>query len=256
MENTKRILIVNDDGINSDGLKRLAIAAKKYGEVWVFAPSSQRSAASHSLTIDSPLDVYPADWNIDGIHAFSCSGLPTDCFRIGSKNIMPEKPDLVLSGINNGYNAGTDIQYSATVGAALDAAMCGYPVIAFSEGFLTDQRSTGENHAVTDAFLPVVLSAFLEDSSEEKKEIELRPGQVININFPDCPVSDCQGIKWNCKVSMNTPYIDNYVLSEELPGGGKRFEIRWVDRDHADEGTDVRALLDNYVSISIVNNIS
>ena len=123
MEKQLKILITNDDGIESSGLRRLAEAATAYGEVWVVAPDGQRSAASHSLTIDKPLDVYPVDWGIPEIHAFSCTGLPSDCFRIGSKCVMPQKPDLVFSGINNGFNVGTDIQYSATVGAALDAAM-------------------------------------------------------------------------------------------------------------------------------------
>ncbi len=259
MKNTRKILITNDDGIDASGIRRLAEAARKYGEVWVVAPDGQRSAASHSLTIDKPMDVYPVDWGMDDVHAFSCTGLPCDCFRIGSKYVMPEVPDIVFSGINNGFNVGTDIQYSATVGAALDAAMCGYPVIAFSEGFLSDERCTGNGHKVTDMYLPSILEALLEPdgagASGEERSIRLKQGQVININFPDCPLDECKGIKWNCRVSMNTPYID-YYTAEDLPGGGKRYTIHWIDRDHADEGTDLRALLDNYVSIGIVNNIS
>ena len=133
MSERRKILIVNDDGIDSDGLVRLAREAVKWGEVYVVAPDGQRSAASHSLTIDMPIDIHPVGFPVEGVKAYSCTGLPTDCVRIGSACVMPQKPDVVFSGINNGFNAGTDIQYSATVGAALDAAMAGYPAIAFSE---------------------------------------------------------------------------------------------------------------------------
>lgn len=260
MTNIRKILITNDDGIGASGLRRLAEASTEYGEVWVVAPDGQRSAASHSLTIDKPLDVYPVDWRNPKIHAFSCTGLPSDCFRLGCKYVMPEEPDVVFSGINNGFNVGADIQYSATVGAAFDAAMCGYPVIAFSEGFTNDPRSMGHGRKITGEYLPVILKALLEPDdtgafAEEKRPV-LTPGQVINVNFPDCHPEECRGILWNCRASMNTPFVDTYTMDEELPGGGKRYNIHWVDRDHADEGTDLRALLDNYVAVGIINNIS
>ncbi|MBO4928522.1 MAG: 5'/3'-nucleotidase SurE [Clostridiales bacterium] len=243
-----KILITNDDGIASDGLFRLAKEAAKWGEVWVVAPDSQRSAASHSLTIGDPLEVCPVDMPIERVKAFSCSGLPSDCVRLGSKYIMPEEPDVVFSGINNGYNVGTDIQYSATVGAALDAAMCGYPAVAWSEGFMGDERQSASGHQVTDLYLPIIMEEILKQ--------DLVPHQVININFPDCPIDTCKGVLRNRKVSMGNPYVDIYRLREEREDGSKQFTIHWVDRNHADEGTDLRAILDGYISIGIVNNIS
>ena len=93
----RKILIVNDDGIRSDGLARLAREAANYGEVWVVAPDGQRSAASHSITIDDPLYVTPVAFGVEGVHAFSCSGLPSDCVRLGAKYIMPQEPDVVFS---------------------------------------------------------------------------------------------------------------------------------------------------------------
>ena len=250
MNNNKKwkILITNDDGISSDGLLRLAKEAAKWGEVWVVAPDSQRSAASHSLTIDVPLNVKPEHFGIEGVHAFSCSGLPSDCVRLGSKYIMPEEPDVVFSGINNGFNVGTDIQYSATVGAAFDAAMSGYPAIAFSEGFTLDEREKDAEHIVTNAYLPKVVEELLNE--------DLVPGQVINVNFPDCPMDECGGILRNRRVSMGNPYIDTYRLREEREDGTRRYTIHWVDRNYADEGTDLRAILDGFVSIGVVNNIS
>ena len=240
---------MNDDGIRSDGLSRLAAEAAKWGEVWVVAPDGQRSACSHSLTIDDPLIVHPYPFPVEGVHAFSCSGLPTDCVRIGLfGDLMPEEPDVVFSGINNGYNTGTDIQYSATVGAALDAAMCGIPAIAFSEGFQADTRESGFGHVITDTYLPKVMEELLNE--------ELIPGQVINVNFPDCSKESCKGVLRNCRVSMQNPYVDVYKKEEEFPDGGFRYSIHWVDRVYADEGTDSRVVLDGYVAIGVVNNIS
>ena len=248
MSERRKILIVNDDGIDSDGLVRLAREAVKWGEVYVVAPDGQRSAASHSLTIDMSIDIHQVDFPVEGVKAYSCTGLPTDCVRIGSACVMPQKPDVVFSGINNGFNAGTDIQYSATVGAALDAAMAGYPAIAFSEGFTDDQRKSTWGHVVTDTYLPSVVEELLTGV--------LVPGVVINVNFPDCELSRCKGILRDRKVSMNNPYIDYYREEETFEDGGKRYTIHWVNRDHADEGTDLRALLDGYVAIGVVNNIS
>ncbi|MBR2751390.1 MAG: 5'/3'-nucleotidase SurE [Clostridiales bacterium] len=248
MGKNRRILIVNDDGIGSDGLARLAQAALNYGEVWVVAPDTQRSAASHSLTIDVPLKVKPYDLGIEGVHAFSCSGQPSDCVRIGCQCILPQKPDIVFSGINNGFNVGTDIQYSATVAAALDAAMTGYPAVAFSEGFAFDKRASGAGHAVTDHYLPIVL--------EEIFGSDLMPGKVINVNFTDCALADCKGILRDRRVGMGTPYVDYYRLEQEYADGTREYSIHWIDRDHAEEGTDLQALIDGYVSIGIVNNIS
>ena len=114
----RTILITNDDGIEAGGIVRLAEAAAEFGEVWVVAPARQMSAASHSITLHSPLDIYPHSFPVPGVRAFSCSGTPGDCVRTGSLSILPRRPDVVLSGINYGYNVASDIQYSGTVGAA------------------------------------------------------------------------------------------------------------------------------------------
>ena len=119
----RTLLITNDDGIQADGLHRLAAAAREFGEVWVVAPDGQRSAASHSITLHSHIDVFPHDFPVPGVRAFTCSGMPGDCVRVGALGILPRRPDAVLSGINDGYNAATDVQYSATVGAAMEAPL-------------------------------------------------------------------------------------------------------------------------------------
>lgn len=127
------ILITNDDGILSEGLVRLARAAVKLGEVWAVAPDGQRSAASHAITLHGTVDIFPTEFPVPGVHAYSCSGTPADCVRTGSLSIMPHKPDIVISGINNGYNTATDIQYSGTCGAAFEGAFQGILSVALSE---------------------------------------------------------------------------------------------------------------------------
>ena len=129
----RKILITNDDGIDADGLVRLARAAVEFGEVWVVAPDSQRSAMSHGVTLRESIQVWKVDFPVPGVHAYACVGKRADCVRIGVLNIVPGKPDHVFSGINYGYNVATDIQYSATAGAAFEAAFQKIHTIAFSE---------------------------------------------------------------------------------------------------------------------------
>ncbi|MBR6106882.1 MAG: 5'/3'-nucleotidase SurE [Oscillospiraceae bacterium] len=234
------ILITNDDGITAGGLIRLAQAALEFGEVWVVAPETQRSAASHSISLHSHIDVFPHDFPVAGVHAFACSGTPGDCVRVGSLNIMPHAPDTVLSGINYGYNVASDIQYSATAGAAFEAAFQELRAIALSEDAVSD-------HAVTDAYLHEVLARLLEE--------EPFPGQIRNVNFPSCPLSACRGIRWNTKVSRGMIFRDHYNMLETLPGGGRRFMVEGELTQAAEEDTDFRAILDGFVSVGTVNNI-
>lgn len=128
----RTILIVNDDGIKASGIKLLAEKAKKYGEVYVIAPDTQRSAKSHSITYSDYIEVVQEPAYLDGVEAYACSGSPADCVRVGIK-VIGRKPDVVLSGVNKGYNISYDIQYSATVGAALEAAFLGIPAIALMQ---------------------------------------------------------------------------------------------------------------------------
>ena len=167
----KKILITNDDGIDSDGLIRLAKAAVDFGEVWVVAPDGQRSAMSHSITLRNSMEAWECDFPVPGVHAYACDGKPADCVRIGALNIVPGKPDHVFSGINYGYNAATDLQYSATAGAAFEAAFQGIHTIAFSE-------EACEIHEVTDRYLKEIMAELLESP--------LGANQIWHVNFPGC----------------------------------------------------------------------
>ena len=236
----RTILVTNDDGIHSDGLIRLAKAAVKFGSVWLIAPEKQRSAVSHSITLDIPLDVRPISFEVEGVRAYSCSGMPADCVRVASKGVIPIMPDVVLSGINYGYNAATDIQYSATVGAAFEAVFLGYRGIALSE-------QDSECHEVTDHFLESVL--------EELIDLPAGPDRIWNVNFPGCPLDQCTGILRNRVMSHAITYEDSYDPVERLDGGGIRYRVRGQMKNEAEEGTDFHALLNKAVSIGRVTNI-
>ncbi len=153
---------------------------------------------------------------------------------------MPEKPDVVLSGINDGYNVATDIQYSATAGAAFEASFQGYHAIALSECF-------GAPHEVTDK--------YLKDMIKEGLDIELDYGEIVNINFPGCKLSDFKGIQRGVKVSRNAFFIDRYKVVEELENGGIRYMVDGVHKAVPEEGTDYGAVLGNYISVGKVNNV-
>ena len=237
----RKILITNDDGIDADGIIRLSEAAKSFGEVWVVAPLHQRSAVSHSITLREPIDVYPHDFPIEGVHAYSCSGTPADCVRVGGLNVMPYRPDVVLSGINFGYNAATDLQYSATVGAAMEAAFWGYGAMALSEHM-------NGCHEVTDAYLYDIL----------KEYIDLKPGRdrIVNVNFPGCPLNECKGVLKNLRTSPDAFFHDHYNVVKELENGGIRYMVEGVLNYEGEEGTDFSALINKYISVGIVKNLA
>lgn len=239
-EEMRNILITNDDGIRSGGIIRLAEAAKAFGRVFVVAPAEQRSALSQSITLRNHIDVYPVAFPVKDVQAFACSGTPADCVRVGSLNVMPVRPDVVLSGINFGYNVASDIQYSATAGAAFEAAFQGYRAIALSE-------DASECHEVTDAYLLEVLGKWIDADAEK--------GRIININFPGCLLSDCRGVLEDRKVSESMFYRDRYNVAEELPGGGMRLMVEGIYSGEAEEGTDFHAVINGYVSVGIVSNI-
>ena len=236
----RKILIINDDGIDSDGIVRLARVAVELGEVWVVAPDSQRSAMSHSVTLRHSIEAWKVDFPVPGVHAYACDGKPADCVRIGVLNIVPGKPDHVFSGINYGYNVASDLQYSATAGAAFEAAFQKVHTIAFSE-------DACEMHEVTDRYLKEIMAELLDKP--------LAINQIWNVNFPGCRLSECKGILRDRKVSTDDFYKDRYIetmISDERIS----YMVEGIRNYDASEGTDLKAILDNYVSVGIATNIS
>ncbi|MBP3273446.1 MAG: 5'/3'-nucleotidase SurE [Butyrivibrio sp.] len=236
----KKILLTNDDGIQADGIVRLAEVARDFGEVWVVAPDSERSAMSHSLTLRRRVEVWEVDFPVSGVKAFACDGKPSDCVRIGALNIVPGKPDCVMTGINYGYNVAADLQYSATVGAALEASFQKLHAIAFSE-------SNNGIHEVTDKYIRDIMAELIDRP--------LDAWQIWNVNFPGCMVSECKGIMRNAKVSKDGFYEDRYDVID-VSEGRKSYMVDGIRRWEAGEGTDLYAMINNYVSIGVVNNLS
>ena len=235
----KRILISNDDGINSPGLRQLAEAAVKVGEVWIVAPDTQRSAQSHSFTFNKTIEVQEVDYGLEGVKAFSCSGTPADCMRIGILKVMPEKPDFAFSGINDGPNISWDIQYSGTVGAAMEARFLGVHSIAFSQ-------RVESRHEVTDRYLEELMLQCMEKPLDDLS--------IWNINFPACSLDEFRGVLWDVRVSTDHFYTDDY--KETVVGGGlTKYDIVSGRKWEGTEGTDLRAVIDNYIAIGTVTNL-
>ena len=238
----RRILITNDDGIGAEGIRKLAEIARGFGEVTVVAPDTQRSAASHHCIFSRPLILKEYDFGLNGVKAYTLDGTPADCVRVGIFAVMDNPPDVVLTGINHGYNISWDIQYSGTVGAALEAAFLGVHAIAVSYG----------NHEykakdIVDRYLPGLL--------EEYMEKPLPVNQVWNINFPDCTAEECRGIMRD--VVMNTErFYDDLYTKEKVDE--KTWSVSYVSRRIWDgpENTDVKAMADRYIAVGTVTNLT
>lgn len=177
---TVRILITNDDGIDAAGIRKLAeIAVKLSSEVYIVAPSGQRSAVSHSITVENPLKVRRVDFPVAVRAAYSYSGMPADCVKVAVQAILENKPDVVLSGINNGHNMGYDSIYSGTVAAAREAVYQGIRGVAIS--------TWQEQYALVDRYLEGILRDVIER--------EHASCEIWNINFPACRLEAYQGIR-------------------------------------------------------------
>src|SRR3990170_7672889 len=135
---SKRILVTNDDGVRSEGILALAEALKPLGDVTIVAPLNEASAIGHALTLRRPLHIEKFG---DGIYAVD--GTPTDCVNIAVTKVLDGMPDLIVSGINKGWNIGDDVTYSGTVSGALEGALLGVPSIAVSAQRVKDETEFG-----------------------------------------------------------------------------------------------------------------
>ena len=236
----RKILVTNDDGIDSEGIRRLAEVASKFGEVWIVAPCKQYSAMSHSATFWAPIDVWPVDFPVEGVHAYATTGTPSDCVCVALNAVLPFKPDVVFCGINAGYNIASSIQYSGTCGAAFEAANQGCHTIAFSE----NHEGT---HEVADRSIEEIASVLIDKP--------LGVNEIWNINFPGCTLEECNGVKYDCTVSQEQFFSGGY---KEVKRDGDKvtYIIDYVPRWEAEEGSDLRAVIDNYVAVGKVKNFS
>lgn len=242
-ENSVKILITNDDGIMAPGLQRLARIAQEFGDVYVVAPDSQRSGVSHGINLHRPILCQPVCFPVEGVIAYSCDGTPADCIRVGTLNLVPGGADLILSGINNGFNVASDVQYSATVGAALEGAFQKVPSIAFSE--------ESADH-------PEIANHYLKEILGELVGMSLGQNQIWNVNFPKGTVNDCKGILWDRVVSKDDFYKDRYEGSflDNDVSGTIHFSVIGVRNWKGTAGTDLEAVLNGYISVGVISNLS
>ena len=234
-----KILIVNDDSITAPGIEKLAKAASCLGEVWVVAPEAQCSALSQKLTLREQLTVRKIeDFPVKAAGAYAVGGTPVDCVKVALAYILKKKPDYVFSGINNGYNAGFDIAYSGTLGAAFEGARSGIPSLAFS--------TAGDAHldAVEPYLLPVI---------RELLEEKIEPGMVWNVNFPALKNRPLAGILRDRPVAPVSMYQETYIESIQ-PDGTVRLNCQGVPTPDSmvPSGTDVEAVRRGYISIGKV----
>lgn len=224
-----RILISNDDGYLAPGINALAEALANVAEIVVVAPDSNRSGASNSLSLDRPLSVQQA---ANGF--YFVNGTPTDCVHIALTAIMDQRPDLVVSGINNGQNMGDDTLYSGTVAAATEAYLFGIPSIAFSQVMHGWQHVDAAARMARD----IVLRGF-ED---------LDSPFLLNVNIPNLPYEQLGSIK---ATRLGRRHQAEPVIRTQDPRGRELFWIGapGATRD-AGEGTDFHATASGHTSIT------
>jgi 5'-nucleotidase len=230
----KLILVTNDDGIHSKGIKELVAVAKTFGRVVVLAPDKPQSGMGHAITISNPLRINKYE-EFEHIEAYECSGTPVDCVKLAIFEVMKRKPDLLLSGINHGENSSTNVLYSGTMSAAIEGAMEGIPSIGFS---LADFDSDADFSAVKEVAVKIIGRVIEEG---------LPDNTCLNVNVPKIPFNEIKGIQvctqahayWDDKFEsrldqFGRPY---YWLTGEFSDVDRRLE------------TDLHALKNGYVSV-------
>jgi 5'-nucleotidase len=227
-----KILVSNDDGFRSEGIRRLREALLTLAEVTVVAPDRNRSGASNSLTLDVPLRVFEAEPGI-----YFVPGTPTDCVHLAISGLFDYKHDMVVSGVNDGPNLGDDVLYSGTVAAAIEGRFLGLSTVAVS---LNTQPGSGR-HFDTGAEVARLLVAQL-----LRKPLE-RP-LILNINVPDLPVGQMRGFR-TTRLGFRHP--SEPVVPAKDPHGRP---VYWVGpsgpQNEAGPGTDFHAVSEGYVSVT------
>jgi 5'-nucleotidase len=232
-----RILLTNDDGADSPGLHALReIAGQLSDDVWVVAPETNQSGASHSLSLHEPLRMRRIDER-----AFAVRGTPTDSVIMGVRHVLKDKPpDLVLSGINRGSNMAEDVTYSGTIAGAFEGTILGVRSIALSQAFGFESGRTIRWQTAL-AHAPGLLRKLL--------ALEWPPSTVINVNFPDREPGKVAGIMVTRQGRRDPGLlaIDERHDTWGNPYYWLAFERR---RSSAEEGTDLAAVYAGYISVT------
>lgn len=234
------ILISNDDGIDAPGIRALASALDGLGDLYVVAPITEQSAVGHAITVRDPVRAreWPFEVPSGKIPAYAVTGTPADCVKLAMHRLLPRRPDLVCSGINNGPNTAVNVIYSGTVSAATEAAILGIDSVAFSQDGWgkTDFEASGR---------------WARRIAEETLRRGLQPGVLLNVNIPFLPFEEIHGARvtrqarsrWEEEFDPRTdPYNQTYYW---LSG-------RFVNLDEG-EDTDLDAIEKGYVSVTPIH---
>lgn len=229
------ILVTNDDGITSFGIRTLVEVMKTLGEVVVVAPDSPQSGMGHAITIGNPLRIEETDIYGD-VKAYECSGTPADCVKLAKNYILKDRiPDLVVSGINHGSNSSTSVLYSGTMSAAIEAAIEGLPAIGFSLCDYTPKPDFSH------------IKEYVKKIAQQVLKKNPPVGVALNVNFPVKSAAPIKGIKI-CRQAI-AKWHENFDERHD-PNGRRYFWMSgtFINTDTA-EDTDEWALGNNYISV-------
>ncbi len=224
----KRILVTNDDGVFSEGIKLLAKALSDLGEVVVVAPDREQSASGHALTLSRPLRMTRLEPNW-----YAVDGTPTDCVNLGLLHLLKDqKPDLVCSGINFGLNLGDDVTYSGTVSATFEGTLLGVPSLAFSQ-----EVAEGFSFEPAARFARTLAAMVLGETT-------LPEDLILNVNVPSGPIS---GVSFS-RLGKRT--YQQSVVEKIDPRGRKYYWIAGTPKWKPESGTDFEAISEGRISIT------
>ena len=233
-----RILVTNDDGIHAEGLDVCSkIARSLSDDVWIVAPEFDQSGVAHSLSLNDPLRLRQVE-----DRRFAVRGTPTDCVIMGVRHVLRDKPpNLVLSGVNRGRNAGEDVIYSGTIAGAREATVLGIPALALSQSYKS--RSGQPPHWHTSLkFAPDIIRRVLADGMPRDV--------LVNINFPDCSPEEVKGVEVTAQGRRRQERLH---IDERTDGRGNPYYwIAYVRQPFvkAADGTDLAALDRRRVAIT------
>lgn len=230
------ILVTNDDGITSPGIRHLITVMKDLGEVLVVAPNSPQSGMGHAITVGDTLRLNESNL-FEGVTAYECSGTPADCVKMARNFVLKETrlPDLVVSGINHGSNTSISVLYSGTMSAAIEGAIEGAPAIGFS---LCDYSHKADfSHAME----------YVRSIAQQVLKTGLPKGVALNVNFPPKRNENIKGIRV-CR-QANAKWVEEFDQRFD-PNGRPYFWMagNFVNFDKG-EDNDEWAIANNYVSI-------
>lgn len=233
-----KILITNDDGISAPGiavLERIAKTLAEDADVWVVAPEADESGVSHALSMVDPIRLR----KIDDRH-YAMTGTPTDCIIMAVRKLMPEPPDLVLSGVNSGHNIAQYVTYSGTVAGALEGTILGIRSIAVSQHYNYEQSVRNVPWEVVEEHGPALIAKLI--------KADMPADTLLNVNFPSCPSSKVEGVR----VTEQGRIDHSLTMTEHIDGRNKPYY--WLSFFRGDERpnaqSDIQALHDNYISVT------